>query len=352
MLAVVAGTAQVEQGANYHARARGVRNAGAVPGTAGAGQRRVPAGAPGQGARGAAARVVRCASRRALRKPALPLACSIPTSAAHGCCRSTAPQDGGAALEVKRATDLPRDATLDARGFGAELQRLIGEFRDVTVAEFLLTSIEAEGSADPPSSLRTTVRYDIVGGGTKTYRVEHVGEWDMRWRRGALGLAGGSLGGRRRIWSAARDARHSPRSPRRRSDASTRSAASSPSISTRGWRRSTRCSRVTRTVITGSRWATPTEMDSTICTSRSRLDCPTVCIAIAATPPSRTSRPTPALPSSTTRHSRSLPTSTTTAIRISSSRRRPACCSSSTTARAGSRPRRTPSDSRSRFRAC
>ena len=96
-------------------------------------------------------------------------------------------EDGGAALEVKRAKDLPREATLDARGFGAELQRLIGEFRDVTVAEFLITSIESEGSADPPSSLRTTVRYDIVGGGTKTYRIEHVGEWDMRWRRGESG---------------------------------------------------------------------------------------------------------------------------------------------------------------------
>jgi Flp pilus assembly protein TadD len=96
-------------------------------------------------------------------------------------------EDGGAALEVKRATDLPREATLDGRAFGAELQRLIGEFRDVAVAEFLVTSIEPEGPADPPSSLRTTVRYDIVGGGTKAYRVEHVGEWDMRWRRGASG---------------------------------------------------------------------------------------------------------------------------------------------------------------------
>ena len=54
-------------------------------------------------------------------------------------------------------------------------------------AEFLITSIEPEGPADPPSSLRTTVRYDIVGGGTKAYRIEHVGEWDMRWRRGASG---------------------------------------------------------------------------------------------------------------------------------------------------------------------
>jgi hypothetical protein len=95
--------------------------------------------------------------------------------------------DGQSPLDVQRAKDLPREATLDARAFGTELQRLIGELRDVTTAELLLTSIEPEGSADPPSSLRTTVRYDIVGGGTKAYRVEHVGEWDMRWRRGASG---------------------------------------------------------------------------------------------------------------------------------------------------------------------
>jgi Flp pilus assembly protein TadD len=95
--------------------------------------------------------------------------------------------DGRAPLEVKRATDLPRAATLDARAFESELQRLVGEFRDVTVAELLLTSIEPEGSADPSSSVRTTVRYDLVGAGTNVYRVERVGEWDIEWRRRASG---------------------------------------------------------------------------------------------------------------------------------------------------------------------
>ena len=94
---------------------------------------------------------------------------------------------GGAALEVKRATDLPREVTLDARAFAAELPRLIGEFRDVIVAELLITSIDAEGPADSPSSLRTTVRYDLVGVGTQAHRIEYVGAWDMTWRRGAPG---------------------------------------------------------------------------------------------------------------------------------------------------------------------
>jgi Tfp pilus assembly protein PilF len=90
-------------------------------------------------------------------------------------------------LDVKRAADLPRDLTLDARAFGAELRRLIDDVRDVAVAEFLITAIEPEGPADPPSALRTTVRYDIVGAGKTTYRVEHVGEWEMDWRRNASG---------------------------------------------------------------------------------------------------------------------------------------------------------------------
>ena len=92
-----------------------------------------------------------------------------------------------APLDVQRAKDLPRDPTLDARAFGAELRRLIDDFRDVAVAELLITSIEPDGPADSPSGLRTTVRYDIVGAGTKVYRAEHVGEWEMGWRRNASG---------------------------------------------------------------------------------------------------------------------------------------------------------------------
>jgi Tfp pilus assembly protein PilF len=92
-----------------------------------------------------------------------------------------------APLDVKRAKDLPRDATLDARAFGAELRRLVADIRDVDVAEFLITAIESDGPADSPTGLRSTVRYDIVGAGTKAYRVEHVGEWEMGWRPNGAG---------------------------------------------------------------------------------------------------------------------------------------------------------------------
>jgi Tfp pilus assembly protein PilF len=90
-----------------------------------------------------------------------------------------------APLDVKRASDLPRDLTLDARAFDAELQRLVEDIRYVDVAELLITSIAPDG--DSESRVRTTVRYDIVGAGTKAYRVEHVGEWDMSWRQNASG---------------------------------------------------------------------------------------------------------------------------------------------------------------------
>src|SRR5262249_45590893 len=92
---------------------------------------------------------------------------------------------GQASLEVHRAKDLPREVTLDGRAFGTELGRLVDDVREIAVAEFLITSIEPDGAADPPSGLHTTVRYDIVGAGTKWHRVEHIGEWDMVWRRNA-----------------------------------------------------------------------------------------------------------------------------------------------------------------------
>ncbi len=97
------------------------------------------------------------------------------------------PADGSAqsqaALDVQRAKDLPQALDLDATQFGEELRRLVQDLREVTVAEFLITGIDG----DAASNLHTTVRYDIVGGGREMYRVEHVGEWDLNWRRNPSG---------------------------------------------------------------------------------------------------------------------------------------------------------------------
>ena len=95
------------------------------------------------------------------------------------------PASNESPLQVQRAAALPTDATLDARAFGGEVQRLTRDLRDVTVAEFLITSLVADGTDVPPSRLRTTVRYDLVGSGTTMHRVEHVGEWELTWQRTA-----------------------------------------------------------------------------------------------------------------------------------------------------------------------
>ena len=88
------------------------------------------------------------------------------------------------ALEIQRDEDLPQDPSLDAAAFARELARLLGDLRGVEVAEFHVTSIDPPGEDGP---LETTVRYDIVGTGKAYWRVQHVGEWRMTWRRGDAG---------------------------------------------------------------------------------------------------------------------------------------------------------------------
>ncbi len=85
----------------------------------------------------------------------------------------------GSPFEVRRAKTPPPDLSHDSRSFGAELTRLVEDLREVTVAEFLITSIDMQ----PAGLVRTEVRYDIVGTGTKAWRVQHVGLWRMNWQR-------------------------------------------------------------------------------------------------------------------------------------------------------------------------
>ena len=96
---------------------------------------------------------------------------------------STSTSKNAERLEIRRAK-LPADLSLDAASFGRELQRLVEGLREITVAEFLITSIAAD---DKSPLVRTTIRYDIVGAGTQAWRVERVGVWRMSWRRAASG---------------------------------------------------------------------------------------------------------------------------------------------------------------------
>jgi Tfp pilus assembly protein PilF len=73
------------------------------------------------------------------------------------------------------------EPTLDARVFGAEIRRLVADLREVAVAEFLIVAIDAAR----PGSVRTEVRFDIVGTGSRAWRIQRVGTWHMTWTRAA-----------------------------------------------------------------------------------------------------------------------------------------------------------------------
>jgi Flp pilus assembly protein TadD len=94
-----------------------------------------------------------------------------------------APANSPAGFEVTHPS-VPRELSLDARSFGAELRRMIADLREVMVAEFIVTSID---SASTSELVATEVRYDIVGSGTAAWRVERVGTWNMSWRRASSG---------------------------------------------------------------------------------------------------------------------------------------------------------------------
>jgi len=88
----------------------------------------------------------------------------------------------GPALEVHQnkfdsALSVRRDAFLQ------ELRSAMSAFSQVVTAEFLVTGIEASAASpsQPPASLRTRVRYDLVGTGAGFFREQRVGYWDLEW---------------------------------------------------------------------------------------------------------------------------------------------------------------------------
>ncbi|HET6900681.1 MAG TPA: FG-GAP-like repeat-containing protein, partial [Vicinamibacteria bacterium] len=92
--------------------------------------------------------------------------------------------DRSPALQVSRAGAMAPALVLDAHAFAEELRRLVDGFREITVAEFLITAIEVDREKGLAS---TGVRYDLVGPGTDAWRVERSGTWRLQWRRGAAG---------------------------------------------------------------------------------------------------------------------------------------------------------------------
>jgi Tfp pilus assembly protein PilF/peroxiredoxin len=91
---------------------------------------------------------------------------------------------GRPSLRIFRARTMAQDPGLDARSFAEGLRALLEDFREVTVAELLITKVELKRDEGLAS---TDVRFDIVGPGKEAWRVERLGRWRMRWRRGEGG---------------------------------------------------------------------------------------------------------------------------------------------------------------------
>ena len=96
----------------------------------------------------------------------------------------------GPALEARqnkfaRHTALGRDAFLQG------LRSALSGFSEIVTAEFQVTSIDAFSG-----SLRTRVRYELVGSGKDFYREQRVGQWELAWQR----LSSGEF--RLRNWEA------------------------------------------------------------------------------------------------------------------------------------------------------
>jgi tetratricopeptide (TPR) repeat protein len=88
------------------------------------------------------------------------------------------------ALQIHRALRMAPDADLEPRAFARELRALLEDYRQITVAEFVITAMDLEEGQGRAS---TEVRFDIVGPGREAWRVEQLGTWSMGWQRDASG---------------------------------------------------------------------------------------------------------------------------------------------------------------------
>jgi tetratricopeptide (TPR) repeat protein len=121
------------------------------------------------------------------------------------------------AIEIRRNTfeGLPN---LAREAFLQELRSLISPLSTVVRADFDVVNIAAtalktddnnadtNGSMPLPTSLRTRVRYELVGSGQNFFREQRIGEWEMDWAPNASG--GFSLRGWRALdetWSRTAD---------------------------------------------------------------------------------------------------------------------------------------------------
>jgi tetratricopeptide (TPR) repeat protein/peroxiredoxin len=82
------------------------------------------------------------------------------------------------AIEI-RHNQFSSDRTLSADAFLAELRSNLGTFDQILTADLEVTAIDA--SSRP--TLRTRIRYELVGTARSIYRRQRVGSWDLEWQQ-------------------------------------------------------------------------------------------------------------------------------------------------------------------------
>jgi tetratricopeptide (TPR) repeat protein len=92
----------------------------------------------------------------------------------------------GPGIEIFRSqfSDSP---TIGREQFIREFTTLISSLSEVLTAEFQVTDIKVNFETSPtfraPSTIKTEVRYDLVGSGSDFFREQRVGYWDLEWER-------------------------------------------------------------------------------------------------------------------------------------------------------------------------
>jgi len=87
-------------------------------------------------------------------------------------------------LEIHQ-NSFPPSATLKQAEFLRELQQRLASFSQLLTAEFQITRIDAVGAA--PVTVRTLIRYELVGAGAQVHREQRVGNWQIEWTSSSSG---------------------------------------------------------------------------------------------------------------------------------------------------------------------
>jgi Flp pilus assembly protein TadD len=83
----------------------------------------------------------------------------------------------GSALEARRVT-FSQQPILGGDAFIRELRSSLSSFTTIQTSDFQITRIDAQ----PGGSIRTRVRYELVGEGVGFHREQRVGWWDLEWQ--------------------------------------------------------------------------------------------------------------------------------------------------------------------------